>query len=86
MLANPTQLGRVILFSLQQPAWIGHRTYPEKVAQLLAGEEPLLMVPDPPYGVGYDPEWRNRVGVSLQSAWARSRTIIGQTGGKLRPG
>jgi DNA modification methylase len=34
------------------------------VARLLAGVRPHLMVTDPPYGVGYDPEWRNRAGAA----------------------
>ena len=29
---------------------------------MLAGSQPLLMVTDPPYGVGYDPSWRTRRG------------------------
>lgn len=36
----------------------GDATDPELVAQLLAGDEPFLMVTDPPYGVEYEPEWR----------------------------
>ncbi len=32
--------------------------------RLLAGERPRLMVTDPPYGVSYDPAWRNEAGVS----------------------
>lgn len=36
----------------------GDATRPEDVARLLAGETPFLMVTDPPYGVEYDPEWR----------------------------
>ncbi len=32
--------------------------------RLLAGERPRLMVTDPPYGVEYDPSWRNEAGVS----------------------
>jgi DNA modification methylase len=31
------------------------------VERLLNGTKPLLMVTDPPYGVNYDPAWRNRV-------------------------
>lgn len=31
------------------------------VDRLLGGAKPHLMVTDPPYGVDYDPEWRNRV-------------------------
>jgi hypothetical protein len=34
------------------------------VAAVLGGVRPHLMVTDPPYGVAYDPEWRNRAGVS----------------------
>ncbi|MBW6401447.1 site-specific DNA-methyltransferase [Roseomonas sp. HJA6] len=34
------------------------------VARLLDGARPHLMVADPPYGVNYDPEWRNEAGVS----------------------
>jgi hypothetical protein len=30
------------------------------VERVLAGVEPHLMVTDPPYGVNYDPAWRNR--------------------------
>lgn len=34
------------------------------VGALLGGQEPQLMVTDPPYGVEYDPEWRHRRGVN----------------------
>ncbi|MCP3918179.1 MAG: ParB N-terminal domain-containing protein, partial [bacterium] len=34
------------------------------MVRLLAGERPRLMVTDPPYGVEYDPSWRNEAGVS----------------------
>ena len=33
----------------------------------LAGAVPHLMVTDPPYGVSYDPSWRNEAGVSSTS-------------------
>lgn len=42
----------------------GDSTDPDVVAMLLDGEQPQLMVTDPPYGVDYDPEWRLRAGVS----------------------
>lgn len=38
----------------------GDSTKPEDVEALLDGAKPHLMVTDPPYGVDYDPEWRNR--------------------------
>ncbi len=34
------------------------------VARLLDGVKPHLLVSDPPYGVNYDPDWRNRAGAS----------------------
>ncbi len=42
----------------------GDSTDPAVVEAVLAGVRPHLMVTDPPYGVAYDPEWRNRAGVS----------------------
>jgi DNA modification methylase len=37
----------------------GDCTDAETVRRVLAGEKPNLMVTDPPYGVNYDPNWRN---------------------------
>ena len=34
------------------------------VTRVLVGVTPHLMVTDPPYGVAYDPAWRNRAGIS----------------------
>jgi DNA modification methylase len=42
----------------------GDSTSASDVARLLDGARPHLMVTDPPYGVNYDPEWRNEAGVS----------------------
>jgi DNA modification methylase len=42
----------------------GDATDAGDVARLLEGVEPQLMTSDPPYGVGYDPAWRNRSGAS----------------------
>ena len=39
----------------------GSCTDPETVSKLLDGSRPHLMVTDPPYGVNYNPEWRNEV-------------------------
>jgi len=42
----------------------GDATDGAAVARLLDGVRPHLMVTDPPYGVSYDPDWRNRSGAS----------------------
>lgn len=42
----------------------GDSTKAEDVERLLDGARPFLMVTDPPYGVEYDPAWRNEVGTS----------------------
>src|SRR6516165_4693878 len=39
----------------------GDATSETDVSLCLAGVRPHLMVTDPPYGVEYDPDWRNRV-------------------------
>lgn len=41
----------------------GDATEPEDVTRLLGGQVPFLMVTDPPYGVEYDPTWRQRDGL-----------------------
>lgn len=38
----------------------GDCTDPDTVQRALNGAKPHLMVTDPPYGVDYDPDWRNR--------------------------
>ena len=58
--------------SKQGDLWVlgGHRllcgsaTEAGDVARLLGGLRPHLMVTDPPYGVAYDPAWRNAAGLS----------------------
>lgn len=42
----------------------GDATSAKDVERLLGGATPHLMVCDPPYGVDYDPAWRNEAGVS----------------------
>ncbi|MBZ0140010.1 MAG: ParB N-terminal domain-containing protein [Pseudorhodoplanes sp.] len=42
----------------------GDATVTTHVERLLGGKRPHLMVTDPPYGVEYDPNWRNEAGIS----------------------
>jgi DNA modification methylase len=42
----------------------GDSTVATDVEKVLNGVKPLLMCTDPPYGVEYDPSWRNQVGAA----------------------
>jgi len=42
----------------------GDATVATDVERVLNGIQPLLMVTDPPYGVQYDPAWRNQMGAA----------------------
>ncbi len=42
----------------------GDATAADDVTRLLGGAKPHLLVCDPPYGVSYNPDWRNDAGVS----------------------
>lgn len=44
------------------------------VERLLQGEKPALMVTDPPYGVNYDPNWRNEAAEAGFLSFAERRT------------
>lgn len=46
----------------------GSSTDPVTVARVLAGAKPHLMVTDPPYGVEYDANWRERAGINTSGA------------------
>lgn len=51
----------------------GDSTDADTVARLLGDAVPILMVTDPPYGVNYDPEWRNEAAAKGQLAYAARR-------------
>ena len=46
------------------------------VARVLQGEKPALMVTDPPYGVNYDADWRNKAAEAGFLSFAPRRTGI----------
>ncbi|RUM95272.1 site-specific DNA-methyltransferase [Pseudaminobacter arsenicus] len=49
----------------------GDATVATDVERLLGSVVPHLMVTDPPYGVDYDPQWRNEAGVSTTARTGR---------------
>jgi len=49
----------------------GDATRASDVARLLGDVRPHLMLTDPPYGVDYDPSWRNEAGVSATTRTGR---------------
>jgi DNA modification methylase len=61
-----TQIGDVWILGPHRLA-CGDCTEAAAVAALLDGASPHLMVTDPPYGVAYDPTWRNQRGLSQSS-------------------
>ena len=77
-LTDPDQVPEepAIPATLPGDLWIlgGHRvvcgdaTDADTVARLLAGVKPHLMVTDPPYGVNYDPAWRNGIDMGFKRA------------------
>ncbi len=42
----------------------GNSTSADVVGRVLGSAKPMLMVTDPPYGVAYDPSWRNKAGAA----------------------
>ena len=55
-----TAVGEVWIIGGKHRLMVGDCTDAGTVLLLLKGAKPHLMVTDPPYGVDYDPDWRNR--------------------------
>ena len=53
----------------------GDSTRKEDVDRVLAGVRPHLMVTDPPYGVNYDPAWRENAGLTDGSVIAKGKVL-----------
>jgi DNA modification methylase len=53
--------------------FVGDSTDPACVQRLLGREKPFLMVTDPPYGVDYDPAWRQESAEAGHLAYAARR-------------
>jgi DNA modification methylase len=51
----------------------GDSTDAQSVGALLKSDQPALMVTDPPYGVNYDPQWRNQRDLSNSSRTGKVR-------------
>ena len=53
-------------------------TSPKAVTRLLRGQEPFLMITDPPYGIELDSEWRDRAGLNgcgpAEASYMKHRT------------
>lgn len=54
----------------------GDSTNPEHVNRLLDGANPVLMVTDPPYGVSYEPEWREVADIGKKPKGARVKGTV----------
>jgi DNA modification methylase len=76
--ARPTSIVRGDLFALGPHRLLcGDATVEADVARLLHGCSPHLMVTDPPYGVDYDPAWRDRAAQFSPSMGNRKDTATG---------
>lgn len=74
------RLGELWLLG-EQRLLIGDCTDPANVERLLGSDKPQLMATDPPYGVDYNPDWRNELPVA--AAANMNRTAQSKAVGKV---
>lgn len=65
-------MGRLVLKSRHRVK-CGDSTNADHVAECLAGNVPFILTTDPPYGVDYDPNWRNEAAEAGHIAYSASR-------------
>jgi DNA modification methylase len=63
---NPVTLAGDLWMCGPHRVLCGDATSADDVTRLLGDAKPFLMVTDPPYGVEYDPQWRERAGLGRQ--------------------
>jgi DNA modification methylase len=74
---RPTSIVAGDLFELGRHRLLcGDSTAQADVSRLLGHDKPFLMVTDPPYGVDYDPDWRNEAADKGLIAHAASRVGV----------
>lgn len=81
--ANPvTQAGDLWVLG-EHRLLCGDSTNAEDVGELLANHTPFIMVTDPPYGVEYDPAWRNDAAAKGLIAFAARREGTVENDGRV---
>lgn len=81
--ANPvTQAGDLWVLG-EHRLLCGDSTNAEDVGELLANHTPFIMVTDPPYGVEYDPAWRNDAAAKVLIAFAARREGTVENDGRV---
>lgn len=71
---NPVVMRGELWLCEQHRIFCGDATNKSDVQRALGGLKPNLMVTDPPYGVNYDANWRNEIGISLDGTIQRLKT------------